>query len=74
MIPSGLLCLSNTIIDYHHRVLKSALNRAIKWQYIQKKPATMYNHHQEIRKKCLYGIMLIHIKVLKEEKRTTDRK
>ncbi|NNG67727.1 site-specific integrase [Caldanaerobacter subterraneus] len=32
------LGLSNTTINYHHRVLRSALNRAVKWQYISKNP------------------------------------
>lgn len=32
------LGLSNTTINYHHRVLKSALHKAVIWQYIQKNP------------------------------------
>lgn len=32
------LGLSNTTVNYHHRVLKSALNRAVIWQYIHKNP------------------------------------
>lgn len=32
------LGLSNTTVNYHHRVLRSALNRAVIWQYIHKNP------------------------------------
>lgn len=47
------LGLSNTTINYHHRVLRSALNRAVIWQYIQKNPCDYVEPPSRSKKEML---------------------
>ena len=60
--------LSNTTINYHHKLLRQALDHAVKWLYIIKNPCDITEAPKKTNPKCKHGVLQMHKKPKKYSK------